>query len=149
MGDTSLILSGISSKGIYALRAIFELSLRTPGKAIRIADIAKRQNIPQKFLELILSELKRGGFVESMRGAEGGYMLSRLPETITIGEVLQYVEGTKTLHHRKKRDGENPFAKLWDQIDTAISEIVDNVHFSDLARDWFEQENMNSITWDI
>ena len=56
--------------------------------------IAKRQGIPQKFLELILASLKQGGFVESHRGARGGYQLARLPETITVDEVLRFVDGT-------------------------------------------------------
>ena len=69
----------ISVKGDYALHAIFDLALQRPGQPIKIADIARRQKIPQKFLELILSRLKQGGFVESRRGAEGGYLLARPP----------------------------------------------------------------------
>ena len=69
----------ISVKGEYALHAIFDLSLQKPGEPIKIADIARRQRIPQKFLELILASLKQGGFVESRRGAEGGYLLARAP----------------------------------------------------------------------
>src|SRR6266853_1015460 len=67
----------ISVKGQYALHAIFDLSSQPPGQPVKIADIARRQNIPQKFLELILASLKQGGFVESRRGAEGGYLLAR------------------------------------------------------------------------
>ena len=67
----------ISVKGEYALHAIFDLALQKLGEPIKIADIAKRQRIPQKFLELILAGLKQGGFVESRRGAEGGYLLAR------------------------------------------------------------------------
>ena len=73
-----------SVKGEYALRALFDLAEQDPGQAIRIADIARRQKIPQKFLELILSTLKQGGFVESRRGAEGGYMLARSAESISV-----------------------------------------------------------------
>ena len=67
----------ISVKGEYALHALFDLALQKPGEPIKIADIARRQKIPQKFLELILAGLKHGGFVESRRGAEGGYLLAR------------------------------------------------------------------------
>ncbi len=81
----------ISVKGDYALHAIFDLALQKPGEPIRIADVARRQKIPQKFLELILAGLKQGGFVESRRGAEGGYLLSRAPDAITVGEVLRFV----------------------------------------------------------
>ncbi|RPI07932.1 MAG: transcriptional regulator, partial [Acidobacteriales bacterium] len=64
----------ISLKADYALKAVFDLTLQPPGVPIKIAGIAKRQKIPQKFLELILAGLKQGGFVESRRGAEGGYL---------------------------------------------------------------------------
>ena len=86
----------ISVKGEYALHAIFDLALQKSGEPIKIADIARRQKIPQKFLELILAGLKQGGFVESRRGAEGGYLLARPPEAITVGQVMRYVEGAKS-----------------------------------------------------
>ena len=82
----------ISVKSEYALKAVFDLASQylagRPGGAnmppIKIADIAKRQKIPQKFLELILAGLKQNGFVDSRRGAEGGYLLARSPDSITI-----------------------------------------------------------------
>ena len=67
----------ISVKSEYALLAILDLAMQTPGEPVKIADIARRQKIPQKFLELILASLKHGGFVESRRGAEGGYRLAK------------------------------------------------------------------------
>ncbi len=67
----------ISVKGEYALHAIFDLATQPGRDPVRIADIARRQQIPQKFLELILASLKQGGFVElPRRGAEGGYLLA-------------------------------------------------------------------------
>src|SRR5207247_10276856 len=93
----------ISVKGEYALHAIFDLSSQPPGEPVKIAAIARRQNIPQKFLELILSSLKQGGFVESRRGAEGGYLLARPPSLITIGEVLRFFEGGQNGRSRARR----------------------------------------------
>src|ERR1700759_2575538 len=86
----------ISVKSEYALQAIFDLASQRPGEPVKIADIARRQKIPQKFLELILAGLKQGGFVESRRGAEGGYLLAREPEWLTVGELLRFVEGAAT-----------------------------------------------------
>ena len=83
----------ISVKGEYALHAVFDLALQTPGEPVRIADIARRQKIPQKFFELILAGLKQGGFVESRRGAEGGYLLAKPADSITVGEVIRFIEG--------------------------------------------------------
>src|SRR5690348_13700902 len=93
----------ISVKSEYALKAVFDLAaqyLATPRGApsmspVKIADIARRQKIPQKFLELILAGLKQSGFVDSRRGAEGGYLLARAPDAITVGEVLRAVENLK------------------------------------------------------
>ena len=70
----------ISVKGEYALQAIFDLACQNAGQPVKIAAISKRQRIPQKFLESILAGLKQDGFVESRRGAEGGYMLARPAE---------------------------------------------------------------------
>ena len=99
----------ISVKGEYALRAIFDLALQRPGEPVKIASIARRQKIPQKFLELILSGLKQGGFVESRRGAEGGYLLARPAEAITVGEVYRYVEGA-----REWQDRQNKYVPNWE-----------------------------------
>ena len=100
----------ISVKGEYALHAIFDLALQKFGEPIKIADIAKRQRIPQKFLELILAGLKQGGFVESRRGAEGGYLLARAPQAITVGQVVRYVEGAKRTKPARKPNAADPFA---------------------------------------
>src|SRR5271156_5025529 len=85
----------ISVKGEYALQAIFDLATQPAGEPVKIADIANRQKIPQKFLELILASLKQGGFVESRRGAEGGCRLARPAHQIPNGEVLKFVEEGK------------------------------------------------------
>ena len=102
MGDSMIERLPISLKADYALKAIFDLTLQPPGVPIKIAEIAKRQKIPQKFLELILAGLKQGGFVESRRGAEGGYLLGRPAESMTVGEVLRFVEGSRAGRPRGK-----------------------------------------------
>src|ERR1700692_3801408 len=102
----------ISGKSEYALRAMFDLALRKPGEPVRIADIAGRQKIPQKFLELILANLKQAGFVESRRGAEGGYLLARPADSLTVGEVLRYVEGPRQGKNRSRRKVDTPFTAM-------------------------------------
>jgi Rrf2 family protein len=96
----------ISVKSEYALQAVFDLALQPPGEPVKIAGIARRQKIPQKFLELILGSLKQGGFVESRRGAEGGYRLAKPADQIKVGEVLSFIEERK----RTKRTATDPFA---------------------------------------
>jgi Rrf2 family cysteine metabolism transcriptional repressor len=139
----------ISVKGEYALQAIFDLSTQKMGEPIKIADIAKRQKIPQKFLELILSGLKQGGFVESRRGAEGGYLLARAPENITVGQVVRYVEGTKSKKTGLKQKASDPFGDMWERVDRAFSDVVDNMTFSELVRNWNDKQTRYVLNWEI
>jgi len=83
----------ISQKCQYALRAVFELARRPREAPVKVGDIAEAQAIPPRFLEIILNQLKRGGFVESRRGASGGYSLARSPDELTMGEIIRFVEG--------------------------------------------------------
>jgi Rrf2 family transcriptional regulator, cysteine metabolism repressor len=139
----------ISVKGEYALQAIFDLCSQPPGQPVKIADIAARQKIPQKFLELILASLKQGGFVESRRGAEGGYLLARAPNQITVGEVYRFFEGAQNGKYRAKRRPDSPFAELWRQVDEAVSTVIDHTSFADLHRTWNEKRNRFVPNWDI
>src|SRR5438552_14865468 len=139
----------ISIKGEYALQAIFDLCSQPPGQPVKIADIDRRQKIPQKFLELILATLKQGGFVESRRGAEGGYLLARAASQITIGEVYRFFEGGQNGKSRSKRRADSPFEELWRQVDDAVSSVVDRTTFADLLRSWTERRNKFVPNWDI
>lgn len=136
----------ISVKGEYALYAIFDLANESSPEPVKIADIARRQRIPQKFLELILASLKQGGFVQSRRGAEGGYLLARTPESITVGEVLRFVEGKPSRH---VKEGREPLAKLWARVDAAISEVIDRTSFAELVRQWRESQTRYVPNWEI
>ena len=135
----------ISVKSEYALQALFDLARQPPGEPVKIADIARRQKIPQKFLELILASLKQGGFVESRRGAEGGYRLARPADQITVGEVFRFVEGG----NRTKRKGKDPFTDLWKRVDASVSAILDHTTFAELARRWQESQTRYVPNWHI
>ena len=139
----------ISVKGEYALQAVFDLASQRQGEPVKIADIARRQHIPQKFLELILASLKQGGFVESRRGAEGGYLLARSPESINVGDVLRFVEGPTHGKSRSRRKTECPFSAMWHDVDRAVASIVDHTTFADLLRTWTEKQNKFVLNWEI
>jgi Rrf2 family protein len=139
----------ISVKGEYALQAILDLASQRPGEPVKIAEIARRQRIPQKFLELILAGLKQGGFVESRRGAEGGYLLARPPESIAVGEVLRFVEGAAHSKGRTRRKVETPFTGMWQEVDRAVAAIIDRTTFADLQRSWNEKQNKFVLNWEI
>ncbi len=144
----------ISVKSEYALKAVFDLASQSlmqrrnsgPLPPVKIADIAKRQKIPQKFLELILAGLKQSGFVDSRRGAEGGYLLARSPDAITVGEVLRTVENVKSSPRPQNND---PFFDIWQLVDSAVSDVLDRTTFADLARSWQEKNSQYVPNWDI
>jgi Rrf2 family transcriptional regulator, cysteine metabolism repressor len=145
----------ISVKSEYAVRAIFDLasehirSLRgsTLVTPVKIADIAKRQKIPQKFLELILAGLKQAGFVESRRGADGGYLLARSPDKITLGEVLRATEANDRVNGQ--RDFEDPFSDLWDRVDGAVRNVLDQTRFNSIVEEWNQRHSTYVPNWDI
>src|SRR5277367_189100 len=139
----------ISVKAEYALQAIFDLASNPAAEPVKIAEIARRQQIPQKFLELILASLKQGGFVESRRGAEGGYLLSKRAEAITIGEVVRFVEGRQEERSRLRRENDSAFADLWERVDTAIDGVLDATSFAQLVREWKEKHSRFVPNWEI
>lgn len=83
----------ISQKGLYALQAMMMLARRYNQGAIRIRDIAYEEDLPEKFLELILLELKNARLVESVRGAKGGYRLRRAPSEIRLSDIIRLIDG--------------------------------------------------------
>jgi Rrf2 family protein len=137
----------ISVKGEYALLAILDLAMQKPGEPVKIAAIAVRQHIPQKFLELILAALKQGGFVESRRGADGGYLLARPPDRIVVGDVLRYMEGGRQKATRKRP--ENAFTGVWAEVESAVSEILDKRTMAEVARIWSEKQTQYVPNWEI
>jgi len=143
----------ISVKSEYALKAVFDLSAQyqavprgVPMPPVKIAEIARRQKIPQKFLELILAGLKQNGFVDSRRGAEGGYLLARGPDSITVGEVLRAVESMKNSGRGLKED---PFCAIWQRVDEAVSDVLDHTSFGELAREWQARNSHYVPNWEI
>lgn len=129
----------ITYKGDYALKAILDLSINY-GKLVTIHDLAKRAEVPVKFLEQVLLDLKRGGFVESRRGKIGGYLLARQPRDIKLGEVVRFIDGPiePIACIEKEYTGCRDiyrcvFRNIWQQVARSISDIIDNITFEDLA----------------
>lgn len=130
----------LSQKCYYAIRAIFELAQAPEGRAVKIGDIAERQGIPAKFLEAILNQLKGGGFVESRRGAEGGYLLARSPRGLSLGEIIRFVEGPlrpMSCSGRNQGCEESPsacvFSSIWDEAEKALAGVYDGITFQILV----------------
>lgn len=131
----------ITYKGDYALKTILNLARHYGESPITIHALAKRADIPIKFLEQILLDLKRGGFVESRRGKVGGYLLARDPSKIILGEVIRFVDGpiepVACVHSKYKgcRDIDScVFRGIWNKIADLTSRVIDQVSFEDLVK---------------
>ena len=130
----------VSQKCQYALRALLELAKRLGQGPIKVGDIAEAQAIPPRFLEVILSELRQGGFADSRRGSEGGYVLTRSPRGLTVGDVIRFVEGPigpvdcaeGPAEADCRKYGSCVFLPMWDRVRRAVSEIYDGTTFQDL-----------------
>ena len=131
----------VTQKCQYALRALFELARQGDQKPVKIALIARQQAIPFRFLEVILSQLKQGGFVESRRGAEGGYLLARRPREISVGDVVRFIDGIQTDDNGKSPRVANHqntlepdvFTPIWDHAQRAVFEVFDGTSIADLV----------------
>lgn len=125
----------------YALRAVFELAKHRGAGPIKISQIAKVQFIPVRFLEVILNELKRSGLVDSKRGFYGGYFLKRLPEQITVGEIMRFLDGTTAAMKcaactevsscPSGRRG-CAFSALWNRVNRAVLSVYNDTTIQDL-----------------
>ncbi len=131
----------LSQKCQYAVRAVFELAKRQGTGATKIGDIAEAQAIPTRFLENILNHLKGGGFVESVRGKEGGYLLIRSAKKLRVGEIVRFIEGPLTpvdctVGGKKgtcSMYGHCAFLQLWKRAQEALEAVYDGTTFHDLV----------------
>jgi Rrf2 family cysteine metabolism transcriptional repressor len=134
----------ISARDEYACSAVLELALNYDSEApVRVQDIAQRQGIPMKFLFQIMQILKRVDIVRSRRGTEGGYVLSRPPAQISVGDVIRTMSGPFVqLSCLESGNFEDDCAKqsmchfkpIWAEVDRAIGSILNNITFEELVR---------------
>ncbi len=131
----------ISTRGRYALRTMIDIAVNSEGgRNITIKEISKRQGISVKYLEQIVSVLSKARLLRSVRGAQGGYRLSRAPEEYTVGEILRLAEGglapVECLDSEENicpRRGNCSTLAFWEGLNKVISDYVDSVTLADLA----------------
>lgn len=129
----------ISTKGRYALRMMLDLATNYSGDPIRLKDVAQRQDISEKYLEQIISILNKAGYVRSIRGPMGGYMLQKPPEQYTVGMILRLTEGSlapvecvENGSSMCAREDDCVTRMLWKKLNDAINSVVDHVTLEDL-----------------
>ncbi len=130
----------ITYKGDYALKTLLDLALNYESGLSTTSDIARRIDAPVKFLEQILLDLKKGGFVESRRGSVGGYLLARSADKITLGEVVRFIDGPIEPIACVEKGYSNCsdinrciFKNIWSRASSATADIIDNITFQDLV----------------
>ena len=130
----------ISTKGRYGLRAVLDIAMHD--EAASVSSIATRQFISENYLEKLIAMLKKAGIVNSLRGAQGGYVLARSAEEISVGEVLRALEGDLSPVDCSEIDGslcegsDTCVTKfVWKRISDSINQAVDNLMISELANE--------------
>ncbi len=140
----------ISTKGRYALRLMIDLAQHNAGEYIPLKDISVRQQISAKYLEQIVVQLARAGFVKSTRGAQGGYQLAKMPSEYTVGDILRITEGSLApvacLEHNPidcERAEDCVTLDFWRGLYDVINKYVDGTTLEDLAK------NNNTLDFSI
>ncbi|WP_350344830.1 Rrf2 family transcriptional regulator [Proteinivorax tanatarense] len=128
----------ISAKGDYACKAVLELALKySQGKPVQIGEIAKNQKIPLKYLEQILVVLKKGGLAKSKRGAEGGYLLAKEPQNITVADVITLTDGpfvtTPCSDDKCETYDDCCFLPIWSRLEKEIHKVLSETDFAQLC----------------
>jgi Rrf2 family transcriptional regulator, iron-sulfur cluster assembly transcription factor len=136
----------LSSKGRYAVRALFDIAFYNDGQPTQVKEIAERQAIPPRFLEQIFQDLKRAGIVGSKRGPQGGYLLARPTADIRLGDVIQVIEGEIALGEEESKgppaklrkpevaqDGQRVTNRVLEQLSGRVSACLNEVSLSDVC----------------
>ncbi|HOP71980.1 MAG TPA: RrF2 family transcriptional regulator [Thermoclostridium caenicola] len=130
----------ISTRGRYALRLMLDLALNGQDQYVTIKSVAERQEISYKYLEQIITVLNKAGFVKSIRGAQGGYKLSRPPEEYTVGMILRQIEGNlvpvacmEDEPNQCPRSSKCVTLDVWKQLSDAINNVLDGITLADLV----------------
>lgn len=133
----------ISTRGRYALRLMLDLAINHTGGYIPLKTIAQRQELSDKYLEQIIHLLSKAGFVQSTRGAQGGYRLARMPEDYTVGEILRLAEGSLAPVACLEEDAAACPRRdccvtigLYQKLQDAVNKVVDTTTLQDLVEDY-------------
>ncbi|HHV84144.1 MAG TPA: Rrf2 family transcriptional regulator [Tepidanaerobacter syntrophicus] len=133
----------LSTKGRYGLKAMYDLALNYGGEPMPLKNIAERQDISEPYLEQLMAILKKEGLVQSVRGAYGGYLLTREPSKITVGDVLRALEGPIGLVDCVLEQDAAECEKydscitriVWEKIRDSIIKTIDSITLWDMCHE--------------
>lgn len=129
----------ISTKGRYGLRALVDLAVNVSGQPVPLTAIAARQRVSVNYLEQVFGQLRRGGILQSTKGAGGGYSLSRDPSCITVREILEVLEGPFCITNADRGGREDKISRavrtlLWEEIDRRTACLLEEKTLADLIK---------------
>ena len=143
----------------YGTRAVFDLAYYSSGMPVHVKDIAKRQEVPLKFLEQIFHKLKKAAFIKSVRGPHGGYVLTKDPSEVTIGDIMRAVDEPLDLvccvsdTKACKKTKQCVTRPIWEETSKRIKDYLDTVTIADLCVDarkkGLEKDLMHSFDYNI
>ncbi|NLM34929.1 MAG: Rrf2 family transcriptional regulator [Clostridiales bacterium] len=131
----------LSTKGRYGVKAMVDLALNYGNEPISIKSIAERQGISEYYLEQLFAPLRKAGIINSIRGAQGGYILSRSPKEITVAEIIQVLEGPIEISdciEGVQCSNEDYCATrlLWEKIKKSIDSVLETTTLNDIVEDY-------------
>jgi len=146
----------ISTKGRYGLRAMVDLAVYSIGDHVSLKNIAERQNISEGYLEQVFSTLRKAGLINSIKGAQGGYVLAAKPADITVGAILRALEGNlsvideKDLSEKTNDSIEDCIREnVWNAINISINTVVDGISLEDLVNEYKKMINSEAYMYYI
>ncbi len=147
----------LSTKGRYGLKAMFDLAINYGEGPIALNNIAERQNISVHYLEQLISPLRKSGLVKSVRGAQGGYMLSDKPGNITVGDVIRTLEGPIAPADCVMNDEESDCSRadqcitktIWEKIKYSIDNVIDSITLQNMVDDYKKMHEGDSYMYYI
>lgn len=131
----------LSTKGRYGVKAMVDLAIHYCSEPESIKNISERQNISEYYLEQLFSQLRKANLIKSVRGAQGGYVLSRPPEEINVREIMEVVEGPVEISHCIEGDSCNnadccATRLLWARIKESINSVMETTTLKDIVEDY-------------
>jgi Rrf2 family protein len=147
----------LSTKGRYGLRAMIDLAIHSNGEHVSLYSIAERQQISENYLEQVFATIRKAGLVKSIKGAQGGYILSDSPANIKIGAILRALEGNlSVVDENAERAGEKKNTiqqcikvNVWDKMNQRINELVDSITLEDMVNEYKKMNNSEDVMYYI
>lgn len=136
----------ISTKSRYGLRALVDLAIHSTGDPVPLVHIANRQNLSVNYLEQVFSLLKKADIVKSAKGAQGGYILVKPVDEMTVGEIIRAIEGEILIVEEEVRKNETSLIyqsmqlclqkEVWDKITQSVNAIMDQITLGEIIKDY-------------